>query len=283
LNETDKQWIEETRFKWFDEKTIELRIKMKILLNTIMLEPKRWASPKSVTTPLVNLLPDIKRAGFNELEIWGYHVWALGANELDFLTRELKKRDILAPSIGSYLTAQGGSKREDILDITQRYFYLCSKLGSKQLRIFYGDRGFKESNKEYLEFIDTVFCQIFKMGQERNIQVMAEMHGGTLIDCIEGLQRVLKKWPDDFGVVYQPYEFKTGPAIKALEAALGHIYSVHLQNKHKGVFTRLSEGDVAYHQILSGLFASGYDGPFVLEFTEGVVPARGDLGVILII
>jgi len=253
---------------------------MKILLNTIMLEPKRWASPRSITVPLIELLPDIKKAGFNELEIWGHHVWHLGANELDSLVRELGKRDILAPSMGSYLTAQGGSKRENILDIAQRYFHLCSKLGSKQLRVFYGDRNFEQSNKEYFQFIDRTFYEIFKLGKEKGIQIVAEMHGGTVIDCIEGLQRVLKKWPDDFGIVYQPYEFKTGPAIKALEAALGHIYSVHLQNRRKGVFTKLSEGDVGYHQILSRLFASGYDGPFVLEFTEGVVPARGDFDYI---
>ncbi|NOY08139.1 MAG: sugar phosphate isomerase/epimerase [Spirochaetes bacterium] len=249
---------------------------MKILLNTIMLEPKRWANPKSVTIPLVKLLPDIKKAGFSELEIWGYHVWNLGANELGSLIRELRKIDISVPSLASYLTAQGSSKREDILNVAQRYFYLCKKLGSKQLRVFYGNRGFKESDKEYLEFIDEVFYRIFKMGQEKNIQVMAEMHDGTVIDSIEGLQRVLENRPDDFGVVYQPYEFKTESAIKTLEAVSGHIYSVHLQNRHRGSFAGLSRGDVDYRRILSGLSASGYDGPFVLEFTEGVVPVGGD-------
>jgi len=34
---------------------------MQILLNTIMLEPKLWHSPKCITVPLIKLLPDIKR------------------------------------------------------------------------------------------------------------------------------------------------------------------------------------------------------------------------------
>jgi len=43
---------------------------MQILLNTIMLEPRRWSVPKSVTIPLIKLLPRIKEQGFDELEIW---------------------------------------------------------------------------------------------------------------------------------------------------------------------------------------------------------------------
>ena len=57
-----------------------------ILLNTIMLEPRRWSSPKSITTPLIKLLPEIKKAGFNELEVWGYHLWNMNEEEISSLT-----------------------------------------------------------------------------------------------------------------------------------------------------------------------------------------------------
>lgn len=251
---------------------------MEILLNTIMLEPKRWASPKSVTVPLIRLLADIKKAGFNKLEIWGYHIWNMNEDELSSLLEELKTRNMVAPSIGSYLTKQGGSKREGILNVAKKYFSICEKLKSKRLRLFYGNKDFEESSQEYLQFMDQVFKEIFKMGQDEGIQVMPEMHEGTVIGSIEGLRRVLGKWGENpnFGVIYQPYEFRTEPALKALDVALGYIQSVHLQNRHNGRFVALAEGDVDYRQILKKLTVSGYAGPFVLEFTAGIISSVDD-------
>lgn len=246
---------------------------MEILLNTIMLEPRRWHSPKSITVPLVELLADIKKAGFNELEIWGYHIWNMNEGELSSLSEELKGRNMAAPSIGSYLTEQGGSKREGIVNVAKKYFSICEKLKSKRLRLFYGNKNFEESSQEYLQFIDQVFREIFEVGQDKGIQVMPEMHEGTVIGSIEGLQRVLGKWGENpnFGVIYQPYEFRTKPALKALDVVSGYIQSVHLQNRHNGDFAALAEGDIDYRQILRKLAVSGYAGPFVLEFTEGII------------
>jgi len=243
-----------------------------VLLNTIMLEPKRWSSFKSVTVPLVRLLPYIKELGFNELEVWGYHIWDMNERKISSLIEELKLRNMVVSSIASYLTEQGGSEREEILNIAKRYFYLCKKFESKRLRVFYGSRDFEESSQDYLQFIDKVFEEIFKMGQDRDIIVMPEMHEKTVIGSIEGLKRVIGKWKTypNFGVVYQPYEFKTEPALKALDVALGHIQSVHLQNRRDGRFVALAKGDVDYRQILRKLTTSGYNGPFVLEFTAGI-------------
>jgi len=246
---------------------------MQILLNTIMLEPKRWHSPKSITVPLIKLLPDIKKAGFNKLEIWGYHIWNMNEDEISSLSEELKRRNMAAPSVGSYLTEQGSPRRKEILNVAEKYLCLCQKFESKRLRIFYGSKNFEESSQDYLQFIDQVFREIFEVGQNKGIQVMPEMHEGTVIGSIEGLQRVLEKWGENpnFGVIYQPYEFRTKPALKALDAALGHIQSVHLQNRHNGHFAALPEGDIDYRQILRKLAVSGYAGPFVLEFTEGII------------
>ena len=179
---------------------------------------------------------------------------------------------MMAPSVGSYLTRQGGPEKEGILNAARRYFSICEKLKSERLRIFYGSKDFKESTQDYLQFIDGILEEILKMGQDRGIIVMPEMHGGTVIGSIKGLRRVLGIWGKNpnFGVVYQPYEFNTEPALEALDAALGHIQSVHLQNRHNDHYVALAEGNVDYHQILRKLAASGYNGPFVLEFTRGV-------------
>lgn len=240
-----------------------------------MLEPKRWHSPKSITVPLIKLLPDIKRAGFNELEIWGYHIWNMKEKEISSLIEESKLRNMVVSSIGSYLTEQGNARRKEILNVAEKYFYLCQKFESKRLRIFYGSKNFEESSQDYLQFIGEVFEEIFKMGQDKGIMVMPEMHGGTVIGSIEGLRRVLERWGKnpDFGVVYQPYEFKTEPALEALDTALGHIQSVHLQNRHNGHFVALAEGDIDYRRVLKKLAISSYDGPFVLEFTAGIIPS----------
>jgi len=245
---------------------------MDILLNTIMLEPRRWASSKLITTPLIELLPAIRKAGFKKLEIWGYHIWNVEKEEFSRLSGKLLEENMVVPSIGSYLTHQGDPGKGEILRVARRYFSICEKLRSERLRIFYGSRDFRKSSHDYLQFIDSVFEEILKMGQDRGIKIMAEMHGGTVIGDIEGLKRVMDKWGgfSNFGLVYQPYEFKTGPALKALDASLGHVQSVHLQNRHNGHFTGLAEGDVDYRRILNKLASSCYGGPFVLEFTAGI-------------
>jgi len=251
---------------------------MEILLNTIMLEPKRWSSPKSVSVPLIELLPEIKKAGFSELEIWGYHLWNMNERELSSLSDRLKERKMRAPSIGSYLTQQGGAEKEGILNAAGRYFSFCERLGSKRMRIFYGDRDLEKSTQDYLQFIDGVFEEILNMGEDKGIAVMTEMHEGTVIGSIEGLKRAIERWKDhpNFGLVYQPYEFTTEPALKSLKVAMGYIKSIHLQNRHKGQFTGLAEGDVDYGRILEKLASSGYNGPFVLEFTAGIATPLKD-------
>jgi len=120
-----------------------------------------------------------------------------------------------------------------------------------------------------------VFREIFEVGQDKGIQVMPEMHEGTVIGSIEGLQRVLEKWGENpnFRVIYQPYEFRTEPALKALDVVSGYIQSVHLQNRHNAHFVALAEGDVDYRRVLKKLAISSYDGPFVLEFTAGIIPS----------
>lgn len=117
---------------------------MQILLNTIMLEPRRWSVPKSVTIPLIKLLPRIKEQGFDELEIWGYHLWNMSEDELSFLLKKLEEKNMKASSVGSYLTSQGGPERKGILDAARRYLSICKRLKSKRLRVFYGDRDFEK-------------------------------------------------------------------------------------------------------------------------------------------
>ncbi|MBA7538721.1 hypothetical protein ES705_30998 [subsurface metagenome] len=141
--------------------------------------------------------------------------------------------------------------------------------------MFYGSKNFEESSQDYLQFVDKVFEEISKMGQEKGIMVMPEMHKGTVIGSIEGFKRAIEKWKryPNFGVVYQPYEFKTEPALEVLDIALGHIKSVHLQNRFNGHFVALAEGDVDYRRVLKKLAISNYNGPFVLEFTAGIIPS----------
>ena len=251
---------------------------MEILLNTIMLEPRRWNQPKSVTVPLIDILSDIKKVGFDGLEIWGYHIWNMKKDELFSLSRALRARDMIAPSVGSYLTDQGGSDRQGILNAAKRYFSLCEKLDSKRLRIFYGNKNFEESSQDYLKFIDEVFEEIFNLAKDKGIKVMAEMHAGTVISSPEGLERAIEKWKGLLGLslVYQPYKFRTDSALEVLDVALEHIGSVHIQNQHNDIHVALSEGDVDYRRILARLASSGYQGPFVLEFTAGVTSSSVD-------
>lgn len=143
------------------------------------------------------------------------------------------------------------------------------------MRIFYGDRAFKSSDRKYIDFIDGIYEKIAMTGQKRGVDVLCEMHADTLIDSFEGLKRAINKWGGLFRVVFQQYEFNTEKAIEAVEPVKNRIGEVHLQNRAKDACTLLEAGDLDYRALLRKLSSTGYNGPYVLEFTKDIFPPPG--------
>ena len=75
---------------------------MQLLLNTIMLEVNRWTADKALTQPLAELLPAIRAAGFDALEIWQYHISRLDDDEFADLKSRLDDHALQTVALGAY-------------------------------------------------------------------------------------------------------------------------------------------------------------------------------------
>ena len=75
---------------------------MQILLNTILIEPNRWAPDKTPHRPLSEHLTTFQRAGLQTLEIWQYHVSTLDARGLANLSTHLNACALRPVALGAY-------------------------------------------------------------------------------------------------------------------------------------------------------------------------------------
>lgn len=74
----------------------------KLLFNTIALDPNRWTSHKRPYVRLVDVLPDLARAGFYDLEVWQYHLSRLEREEVRALKQRAADLGVSMPIVGLY-------------------------------------------------------------------------------------------------------------------------------------------------------------------------------------
>ena len=102
---------------------------MQLLLNTIMLEVNRWTADKALTQPLAELLPAIRAAGFDALEIWQYYISRLDDDEFADLKSRLDDHALQTVALGAGEVAAAELER-----IVAR----AATLGATTLKIFPG-------------------------------------------------------------------------------------------------------------------------------------------------
>ena len=184
---------------------------MRAILGTIALEPNRWTAFKEPRMDLIELVPAIRRAGFNQLEIWQNHVSLRSLAAIRALRAKGDEVGMTFPYIGVYpiFTAGGLEAREqeriqaDILDKAEI-------LGTHRLKIMLacGLRG-GEATPDQLRQVAERFGNWYREAKSRGIQMAVELHGGTVFDPVEAGERFMQAHPElDFTICYQPYDFQ---------------------------------------------------------------------------
>ena len=112
---------------------------MQLLLNTIMLEVNRWTADKALTQPLAELLPAIRAAGFDALEIWQYYISRLDDDEFADLKSRLDDHALQTVAVGAYppLHLDGGAGEVAAAEL-ERIVARAATLGATTLKIFPG-------------------------------------------------------------------------------------------------------------------------------------------------
>lgn len=255
---------------------------MDLLLNTIMLEPNRWTGDRVLSQPLVDLLEPIAGAGFKDLELWGFHVDQLAADEVARLAQALGSRSMRVLCVGAYPAFHHDGSQDDAEAARLEHLVATSvALGATIFKIFPGrvasagaDGALRKRTIERLRALAD------RVGAE-GMTLTLETHSGTLCDTLESTLRLLGELADrsNVGICFQPYsDDDTSAAITAFDAVGDHVKHLHVQNRDaSNTMTLLAEGDwTDYRRFLPHVKAAGFDGALCIEFTAGIVPAEGE-------
>lgn len=255
---------------------------MRLLFNTIMVEPNRWTPDHVLTRPLADVLPAVRAAGFAELEIWQYHISELDRTGVEHLADAFEISELSAAALGAYPQFHlEGAAWEQMQSQLLRLVEHGRQLGIEALKVFPGRVGSADADEALWRI--TVDRLKWLAGQlaETGALLTMETHGNTLCDTLDSTRRLLGDLEScgNIGICFQPYtDARTDAALAAYDALGGHVRHIHLQNRRMEgrSTTLLSDGDwTDYGRFLPHVRRSGFDGIFCLEFTAGITPPEG--------
>ena len=252
---------------------------MSVILGTIALEPNRWTPFHEPRTDVIAALPAIRAAGFDELEVWQWHVSLRNLVAVRALRAKGDEVGVRFPYLGVYpafhLEGADGREQErlhaDMLDKAE-------VLGTRTLKIMLG-WGLKGATATPAQFARTAerFGAWYHAAKARGLGMCVELHGNTLFDPVEVGEQFMRDHPDlDFGICFQPYEFGDNAKTLALvDRFAGRITHLHLQApqpKDRGGRYDLLEGArLNYRQLLPALVRRQPRLTMTLEFVKDCI------------
>ncbi len=257
---------------------------MTLLFNTVMLEINRWTEHHTISIPLTDLLEQLKKAKFTELEIWQYHISSLSLEEVKELKNKMSSLNMSAPAVGAYVKLHLENKEAEEMDnLIDHLISSANILGASIFKILPGFIPSSKLNKKTWEQSLQKIKEIANKLKTNNIQLSLETHPNTMCDSKESTFRLLNDLSgvDNIGLCYQPYdEQSTEEAMQTFSEMLPHIIHIHLQNlpnANAETTTFLETGNwMDYKKLLPHILESGYNKVFSLEFTEGIFPPEGE-------
>ena len=244
---------------------------MRIVLNTICLEPNRWTPHKTPHVPLLDLLKPIAQAGFTYIDIWSPHVENLAPDALRQVAQRCKDLNLTVTRLSTYLT--GDCLKPTAPPIEQAAARLCQiarDFGANSMRIFFGNKDFKDFTEDLWQTSLHHVQTLREEAQKAGITIAAETHPGSACNCLEGCQEVLRRTQEKMSLIYQFMSNDASTNAEHVRTLSPHIHAIHLQDRDENnAFTRLGQGVIGYDQILATAQACGIDCDLVIEFVEG--------------
>lgn len=252
---------------------------MRAILGTIALEPNRWTGKRNPRYSLLELLPLVKEAGFDKLEVWQWHASGRYVRDMREVRAKADELGVTFPYIGVYpsFILEGPEGREeervqaDVLDKAEI-------LGAPALKIMLG-AGLKGSAATADQVARTAerFGNWFRAAKARGISMAAELHGNTLFDPVECGVAFMKQYPElDFSICYQPYDFAdTDKAVALADQFAGRISHIHLQapqpKERGGQYDLLEEARLDYRKLIPHILRRNPKATMTLEFVKDCI------------
>lgn len=257
---------------------------MRAILGTIALEPNRWTAYHEPRTDLLEVLPQVRAAGFDKLEVWQWHVTLRCLSAIRALKGKGDELGVQFVYIGVYpsFTASGVEGREqmriqaDILDKAEI-------LGTSRLKVMLGCglRG-GVASPEQIQLTAERLGGWYNEAKRRGIGMCMELHGGTMFDPIEAGEKFMRDFPAlDFTICYQPADFAdTEKSLALADRFAGRISHIHLQApqfRADGVmFDLLENGTLDYRRLLPHIVRHNPGATMTLEFVKDCIRSVSD-------
>jgi 3-dehydroshikimate dehydratase len=247
---------------------------IKILLNSIALDPNRWTKNKLAFYKLDKLLPAVSAAGFNYLELWQYHISKEKKDQIKKYYKIANSLGLSFPITGLYPKLQlTGKERQIELDKIKTVFEFAVLLGSEIVKIFVGNQSSsKLSEVEYNRTIEFM-TEIISLAKTHGLTIAGETHQKTLFDEVESCLKYLKRVKsDNFKICYQPYDISnTTQAIRDYRLLADNVIHVHYQGRKNNKFELLKNSDLDYSKLTTELYKSNFTGFISIEFVKNCV------------
>jgi len=260
---------------------------MEILLNTIAVEPNRWTEGKVPYFKLADLVDEIAAAGFHSLEVWQNHVATLGPGGVESLKQRLADAGVSVPILGMYpIFHLEGAERDEELARCDAMFDLAEVFGARTLKIMPGRTPSAEMTPELWDRSVAFVREVIRRSEHSGVIIPFETHAGTVADDPDALLRFLEAVGSErLKVCWQPFDFQsTEKAIQLYEKLAPRVVHLHLQGRRGEEMALLEDSDIDYGEVLSHMFARGFDGYISIEFVADCVvdsPEQFDLGAVL--
>ena len=224
---------------------------MNILLHSIALEPARW-TPQRVSRPLVELLPEIAKAGFSEIEIYEPHLTAETA--VPSIKAALEANRLTPVVLSSYVNLNPAATSD--ADLEPLFTQIADRIafyGFKKLRLFPGPK-MDPSDKAGIE----VFKNRVKLLATRipQTEVLLETHDGSLADDSSVIVRIVQELNlPNVALLFQPTFFqKREPILDQFTLQKPYIRHIHLQNRLPDLsFVKMDAGIIPWPEIIAQL------------------------------
>lgn len=254
-----------------------MRIATECLLHTIALEPARW-TPRRVSRPLTEILPQIAGAGFRAIEVFEPHLDDPAGKAA--IKAKWHEHHLTPVILSSYLNlGPEGVKEGELesslsaLEETIRFF------GFQKVRLFPGPKIAPGDKKAV-----ALFTRRLARAAERldKIPVLLETHDHSIADDPQKIVDIVRTiGAPHMGLLFQPTVFDQEAVMRQAEIQYPFIRHVHLQNRHPDLsFARLEEGVIRWKLLLARMPDSA---GLTLEFVpRGICPEdRFDLSAVI--
>jgi len=220
----------------------------RFLLHTIAIEPARWTE-KRVSRPLIEIIPEIAKAGFSFVEIYEPHL-RIRSSRPD-IRRSLNEHGIQPVVLSSYIDAMAktesdfAAQMDSLLELTDDFAFT-------KIRIFPGLKVSPTDNYLVDLFIDRIGQLASRLSP---LSLLLETHDGSLADDPHLMVHILQLLNlSNVGLLYQPTVFTRAAAEQQFALHKPYIRHFHLQNRDKKRgFATLAEGVVPWRQFLNEL------------------------------